>query len=113
MVTMATPTTNDLRERVELQSATVTIGADFNEEILAWATVATVWAQVVERGGREPILADRPVMVVSYEVTIRAITPTPTHLHRLLWRTKVLSIEAVTPLPSGGLLVLRCLEASA
>lgn len=110
---MAPITAGDLRERVEIQQATVTIGAEFNEEILAWATVATVWAQVVERGGREPILADRPVMVVSYEVTIRAITPTPTHLQRLLWRSKVLSIETVTPLPATGLLVLRCLEASA
>lgn len=102
------PTSGDLRERVEIQAATVTRG-DFNEEILTWSTVATVWAQVVERGGREPVVADRPVMVVSYEVTLRA-GQAVTHKQRLLWRGKYLGIETVTPLPGQGLVVLRCLE---
>ncbi len=148
-------TVGDLRERVIIQQATVTRGADYNEEILAWAPVATVWAAVTERGGREPILADRPVMLVSYEVTIRNLNishaarvvakdetisePTeeesvviaagidvtvlsdwllrngmpPTHRDRLFWRNKKLSIETITPLPTAGLLVLRCLEVAA
>lgn len=100
-----------LRERVEIQAATVTRG-DFNEEILTWATTATVWAKVVERGGREPLLADRPVMVVSYEVTIRSC-PTVSHKHRLLWRGKTLGIDTVTPLVAQGLIVLRGIEVEA
>mgnify|MGYP003383135460 CR=1 FL=1 len=105
----ATPI-GDMRERVEIQSATVTRG-EFNEELLAWATTATVWAKVTERGGREPIVADRPVMVVSYEVVIRN-TATVTHMNRLVWRSKYLSIDTVTPMPAQGLTVLRCLEAT-
>ena len=101
----------EMRERVEIQAASMTRG-DFNEEILAWATTATVWAKVVERGGREPIAADRPVMLVSYEVTIRA-GQTVTHKHRLLWRSKTLGIDTVTPLVAQGLVVLRCLEVDA
>ena len=101
----------DLRERVEIQAATVTRG-DFNEEILTWATSATVWAKVVERGGREPMAADRPVMVVSYEVTIRS-GQTVTHKYRLLWRGKTLAMDTVTPLVAQGLIVLRCVEVEA
>lgn len=102
-------TANDLRERVTIQSATATRDA-YNAEVLTWADVSTVWAKVVERGGREPVLADRPVMLVSYEVTIRA-GATVTHQDRLIWRTKTLAIDTVTPLPADGLIVLRCLEA--
>lgn len=101
----------EMRERVEIQAASVTRG-DFNEEIPAWATTATVWAKVVERGGREPIAADRPVMLVSYEVTIRA-GQTVTHKHRLVWRSKTLGIDTVTPLVAQGLVVMRCLEVEA
>lgn len=101
----------ELRERVEIQAATVTRG-DFNEEVLTWTTAATVWAKVTERGGREPLAADRPVMVVSYEVTIRS-GPTVTHKHRLVWRSKTLGIDTVTPLTAQGLIVLRCLEMDA
>lgn len=98
----------DLRERVSILTSTATRD-EFNAEVLAWSPVATVWAKVVERGGREPMLADRPVMVVSYEVTIRSGV-TVTHKDRLSWRSKTLAIDTVTPLPADGLMVLRCLE---
>lgn len=101
----------DLRERIEIQTATVTRDA-YGEEQPAWATVATVWAKVQERGGREPILADRPVMVISYEITIRAGV-TVTHGQQVLWAGKTLAVETVTPNAAAGLLVLRCLEATA
>ena len=99
-----------MRERVEIQTATVTKGTDYNEEVLTWATTQTVWAQVKEKGGREPLLADRPVMLVSYEVTIRTPATAPTHKNRLVWRTKYLTIDTVTPIPQDGLTVMRCLE---
>lgn len=105
----------ELNEQVTIQSATVTLGADFNEEILTWPAAGvgtTVWAKVKTRGGREPLLADRPVMIVGYEVTIRSGV-TVTNKDRLLWRGKTLGIETVTPNPAQGVIVLTCLEATA
>jgi SPP1 family predicted phage head-tail adaptor len=99
----------DLRERVTIQRATVSRDA-FGGEVLTWTDAATVWAKVLDRSSREPILADRPVMLVGYEVTIRSGV-TVTHQERLSWRGKLLSIEAVTPRQAEGLIVLRCLEA--
>ena len=95
-------------ERVTIQTATVTRGTA-NAEVVSWADVATVWAKIVERGGREPLLADRPVMVVAYEVTIRAGV-TVTHSDRLVWGDKTLAIDTVTPRRADGVIVLRCLE---
>ena len=111
---MAT-TTADLRERVTIQTATAARNA-YNEEELTWATTQTVAAKVVERGGREPLVADRPVMIVAYEVTFRYWTLTAglSHLlNRLVWRNKTLSIETVTPDQPHGWVVVRCLEATA
>lgn len=99
----------DLRERVTLQRATATVDG-FGGETLTWTGVATVWARVIERGGREPQIADRPVMVVGYEVVIRRGV-TVTHLDRLTWNGKTLQVETVTPLPVGYV-TLRCLEVS-
>ncbi len=111
----ATVLIGNYRERVTVQSATVTRGADFNEEILTWPTNGsgtTVWAQVTARPGREPVLADRPVMLVGYEVKIR-YGVTVTNKQRLLWRDKVLSIETVTPNPAQGEILITCMEATA
>lgn len=63
--------------------------------------LAAIWAKVVERGGREPLLADRPVMLVSYEVTIRTGIPA-THKDRVKWCGKTLTIDTVTPVPGRG-----------
>lgn len=108
---MPTIGAGDLREQIALQQATATRDA-YNAEVLTWSTVATVWARVLERGGREPVLADRPVMLISYEVTIRDGV-TVTHGQRVIWRGKTLGIDTVTPLPADGLIVLRCLEVDA
>ena len=96
--------------RGTIQRATATRD-DYGAEVMAWAKVKSVWAQVVERGGREPVLADRPVMLISYEVTIRSEV-TVTNADRLIWRGKTLAIETVTPLPADGAIVLRCMEAA-
>lgn len=101
----------ELRERIEVQAATITRDA-FGDEVQAWATVATVWAKVVERGGREPVLADRPVMLIAYEITIRAGV-TVEHGQQVIWRGKTLRVETVSPDAAAGLVVLRCLEAAA
>lgn len=97
----------DLRQRVTIQRATA-VSDGYGGETLTWTSGATVRAQVIERGGREPQIADRPVMVVGYEVMIRS-GQTVSHLDRLLWNDKTLQIETVTPLPTGYI-TLRCLE---
>ena len=97
----------DLNERVTIQRATVTRGAA-NAELLTWSNGETVWAKVTERGGREPQLADRPVMLISYEVVIREGVPV-THSDRLTWNGKTLAIDTVTPMPRGYY-TLRCME---
>lgn len=99
----------DLRERVTIQRATVERD-DFGGEVLTWADGETVWANVFDRSSREPVLADRPVMLVGYEISIRR-GASVTHQDRLEWRSKLLSIESVTMQPAAGLLVLRCIEA--
>ena len=91
-----------------VSTATVTRG-EANAEIVTWSNTTSVWAKVTERGGREPLLADRPVMLVSYEVVIRDGV-TVTHSDRLTWGGKVLAIDTVTPLPRGYI-TLRCMEA--
>lgn len=103
-----TVTASDLTERVTIQRSSV-VRDDYNAEVVSWADVATVFARVVERGGREPILADRPVMLVSYEVVIRTGWAV-THQDRLVWRGKTLTVDTATPLPTG-FQTLRCLEA--
>ena len=105
---MRTIGAGDLNERVTIQTATVSRGMA-NAEVVTWADVVTVWAKVVERGGREPVLADRPVMLVSYEVTIRDGIFV-THSDRLKWGDKTLAIDTVTPRRGDGLIVLRCME---
>lgn len=102
---------DDLRERVEIQAATVTRD-EFGGEKLTWTTITTVWAKVTERGGRELVAADQPVMLISYEITIRA-GATINHLNRILWRGKTLNIQSITPVIAEGLIILRCLEADA
>lgn len=100
----------EMNQRVTLLSATATRDA-YGAEVLAWVAGATVHARIIERGGREPVLADRPVMVMAYEVVIRAGL-TVTHLDRLTWGAKTLQIDTVTPQPTG-FLTLRCLEVDA
>lgn len=103
-----------LDERVTVLVATATRDA-FGAELLTWAADRSLWAQVRERGGREPLLADRPVMVVAYEVIVRysAYAAAITHLHRLTWAGKTLQVETVTPERAAGRVVLRCLEVEA
>ena len=96
-----------LDQRVTIQRASATRDA-YGAEALTWSEVATVPAQVRERGGREPLLADRPVMVVAFEVTIRAGFNV-THQDRLVWETLTLQVETATPLPRG-FQTLRCLQ---
>lgn len=99
----------ELRERVTVQAAAVSRD-DFGAEVLTWLDGPTVWAKVTAKSGREPVLADRPVMLVGYEITIR-LGVAVSQKHRLMWRGKVLGIDAVNLLPGAGLVTLLCTEA--
>jgi len=98
----------DLQERITIQTATVTRDA-FGAEAITWQDSATVWAKVTPRTGREPILADRPVMLVGYEIRIRS-GATVTHKNRLVWRSKPLNIDAISHFPTAGYTILACTE---
>ena len=100
-----------MTERITVLCANANRDA-YGAETLTWTAEHTVWAQVRERGGREPLLADRPVMGVAYEIILRysLYTAALTHLHRLVWRGKTLQIETVTPERFADRVVLRCLE---
>ena len=99
----------DLNERVTIQTATVSRGTA-NAEVVTWADVVTVWAKVVVRSGREPVLADRPVMLMGYEMIIRDGVSV-SHKDRLIWGDKTLAIDTVSPIPTQrGYLLLQCME---
>jgi SPP1 family predicted phage head-tail adaptor len=97
-----------LTERVTIISPATARDA-FGAEVLTWLDGPTVRAAHQERGGREPILADRPVMVVAHEFIIRKGVAV-SQKYRLLWRGKTLEIDTVTPLHSGNDVLLRCVE---
>jgi SPP1 family predicted phage head-tail adaptor len=104
-------TANDLRERVTIQNRPTITRDSYNAETGDWADVVTVWAKVTAGQGSEAILADRPVMIVPTTVEIRNSVAVTT-ANRLLWRGKVLAVEAVMPQYAAGMLVIRCLEAT-
>jgi SPP1 family predicted phage head-tail adaptor len=43
---MAPINAGELDRRIQLQSATITNDADYNQEVSSWATYATVWAKM-------------------------------------------------------------------
>lgn len=99
----------ELNELVTIKSATVTRDA-YNQEKFVWdQTVGTTWAKVRVLNAREPIIADRPMMVAGYEVELRAEVSI-TRANRVEWRGKQLQIETVTPNVANGTNVVACLE---
>jgi len=105
------PTSGDLNERVQIQTSTATVGR-FGEDLLAWATTATVWARIKseKKGEGEPLLADRPAMVTRYQVVIRSGV-TVTNQERLLRGSQILQVETVRPHePERGYSTLICVE---
>lgn len=82
-----------LRDRVEIQSR----GAPQNgygEPVLAWATLATVWARVEPISGRETWQAQQAQADVTHRVTVRTY-PGLTSKMRFLLGGRVLNIDSV------------------
>lgn len=97
----------DLRERVTLQTATLTTdGGGGSTE--TWADVVTVWARVEPLTGREGFEAMQIASSMSHRVTIRQRSVTPQQ--RVKWGSKILLITAVRPDETNESVQLLCRE---
>lgn len=83
----------------------------FGEEVIAWATAATVWGSVEPLRGREYIEAEQGQVEVSHRVVIRAFPAVDSSMRLRLEDGRVLEIESViNPLERGERLELMCRE---
>ena len=70
-----------------------------------------MWASVREVNSREAVIANRALMIATYEIEIRTGgTVTPNHKEQILWRGKTLEIETVTVLQAEGTIKMTCIE---
>ena len=91
-----------------MQSPTATQN-EFGEEVITWATAATVWARVTTKTGDETIEASRASASLTHEIKARTrsdVVPT----WRVLWGTRVLEIAAAVPDNAGREMTLICSE---
>ena len=82
-----------LRERVDIQTRTPTVGAIGNVAF-AWGTTATVWAKVQPLSARERFVAERLAAQGIYEITIRwrsGLTPAM----RMIWRGRTFNVKQI------------------
>lgn len=100
-----------LRHRLVLQQQSVTRASN-GEELIAWATLDTIWGNVRPASGRESYAnaGEQQLAVITHRVEIRYradLTPKM----RLKWGTRYLDIEQVGD-PSGkrASLLLQCRE---
>jgi SPP1 family predicted phage head-tail adaptor len=97
-----------LRERVEIQRATLTRDAH-GEAVPSWDTSAEVFAAVKPAGGKERDQQDATRARRGYELTVRAgVSLLPTD--RLLWRGVAYDVEAITDDPSREFKVALIVE---
>lgn len=97
----------DLDQRVQLQTRSVTQDA-VGQDVITWATQATVWAQVQALRGREFFAAAQVQQEQTLKVRIRyraGIDAT----WRLLWRGVAHDITGVVPVGRQEMLELMCL----
>lgn len=72
-----------LRHRVALQRATETANS-FNEPVVSWSTLATVWGAVEPISGKEFFAAQQVQSSVSHRITVRYYAGLTTK-DRVLW----------------------------
>ena len=87
------------RERITLQQKTLTTSAS-GEQQETWATLATVWAQVLPISGREMAQAGAVMSETVYRVRIRYRADV-SELTRAVWGSRTLAFSAVANV--GGL----------
>jgi SPP1 family predicted phage head-tail adaptor len=61
----------ELDRRIQLQSATITNDADYNQEVSSWATYATVWAKMEFHRATEGEASAREYAEMGLYLTIR------------------------------------------
>lgn len=98
-----------MRHRITIQSRTLTnTSGDVSE---AWATFATVWAEVTALAGREYWNSQQETAEQTYQVRIRYLSGVKAEM-RVTWNTKTLDIQsAADPTGRGEQLILVCMEA--
>jgi len=82
-----------MRERVTIEAAT-RAGDGAGGEVVTWAPLATVWAEVAALSGAEIVEAERVVARGQYDVTIRFRDDVTAQM-RLVWRGQALNIRNV------------------
>ncbi len=84
-----------MTERVTFQAKSVTRNS-LGEEVVTWADVVTVWAEVRPLRGREFYAANQTQQVVDVRFVIRKRTGLTVD-HRLLWKTAPYDITGLIP----------------
>jgi len=97
-----------LRERVTLQSPAASTDA-VGDVTQAWAVVATVWARIQALAARDEQQQSREEHVARWRVTIRHRADVAAGW-RLMWRGRVLYVEAVLPDERRSYVTLDCVE---
>jgi len=84
-----------LREKVEIQSPTVSQNTD-GEPSITWATIAggRVWAAVEPLSGNEAMIAQQVNAGITHRVRIRYRSDVTTK-HRLSYRSRILDINSI------------------
>lgn len=104
------PSPGDLRERVRLEVPVDTsdgIGGVQRSYQETWSA----WAQILPRGAQAHASASREGELRRFEVRLRRPPSPPARGMRLIWKTRRLAIEAVSPLdPEERFLRLDCQE---
>jgi SPP1 family predicted phage head-tail adaptor len=86
------PPIGQLRKRIELQAPTDTVDS-YGQPTRAWATYATVWAQVEPTGGAEGSVANEQQITATHTVTIRYLAGVES-THRALYGARALHFLA-------------------
>lgn len=84
-----------MSERVTFQAKSVTRNS-LGEEVVTWADVATVWAEVRPLRGREFYAANQTQQVVDVRFMVRARAGLTVDM-RLLWKTTPYDITGMIP----------------
>lgn len=88
----------NLRHRIAIQTNTPSVDA-YGQPVEGWATVATVWAEVVMLSGRELMAAQQVESQASVRVTIRRRDVDARQ--RVSWDGRLFGVEAIIHDPSN------------
>lgn len=90
-----------LRHKVQLQDEQIAQDPDTGEMVKTWATIATLWAEIVPLSGREFLAASAEQSEVRSRVTIR-YREDVTAAMRVVYRGKYFNILAILPDAESG-----------